>query len=92
MGDFGVCGRYTCFPRWVVWDEGYRGDDFKIVFAHDIESAGEKYAKECASRGGCEFANGHTRKVKIRKLSETEWKTFELSAKLSVVYYAKEVK
>lgn len=101
MGDFcKKCREYVllgnkhahkCPPLWEIWDDESYGDKLQTVYAHDPGRAGQKYAKSYDT-DDCDYVltNGDTHKVKIRKFGETEWKIFELSADLTVVYYAKE--
>ena len=100
MDDCKICGawlglmlfpeKHVCPPKWEIWDEDNWGDEYKIYYGIDAEDVGEKYA-EAYNRDDDPLADDGTHEVKIRKLGETEWTAFVLSAELVYNYHARKV-
>lgn len=90
-----TCGRFmpfaekhTCPPQWEVWDDASWGDEYQLVYAIDAQEAGEAYAEIYDSDGDYPLTNGNEVEVKIRKVGDTEWRTYVLSAEPTVNYQA----
>jgi len=85
-------GKHRCPPKWEIWDDDNRGDEYAIVFAHDAEAAGAKYAEESDADDRVLLCDGEEQEVKIREAGDEEWRTFFLTGEVTSLYHALEKK